>query len=428
MNLPVSRMVWLRLATIFLSLTRYRAARKWLARISNRCEPQARTTAYLGSNRTLVIDVSVIHWSDAGTGVQRVVRSILRNIGDAVARDITVRLAVATSSTFYRYVNHDGSLTDEYVNLRQGDVFLGLDLSTHIVYRYKWQLLDWKLNGAHIHFLVYDLLPLTNPGGFRKARVKHFAKWASVVAIFSDSVLCISHCVENDARTWLGVVSDLSGSSLRSVVVPLGSELMLTHKDVEDASTTRLLDELKDQPWVLMVGTLEPRKAYSEVLDAFDILWMNEDSPALVIVGKPGWKVDRLKARILTHPLHGRKLYWLASATDSDLDAIYRDATGVLAASFAEGYGLPLAEAMLYGCSVLARDIPVFREVTKGKAEYFSDVAADLLALKLNNWIRTVNKKKRHYGLGDSATWTDSARFISAAIGVCDTILANSRK
>ena len=83
---------------------------------------------------------------------------------------------------------------------------------------------------------------------------------------------------------------------------------------------------------------------------------------------------------------------------------------------------------MLYGCSVLARDIPVFREVTKGKAEYFSDVAADLLALKLNNWIRTVNKKKRHYGLGDSATWTDSARFISAAIGVCDTILANSRK
>ena len=59
----------------------------------------------------------------------------------------------------------------------------------------------------------------------------------------------------------------------------------------------------------------------------------------------------------------GKRLHWFNQAIDADLNALYNGCTALLAVSLDEGFGLPLIEAAKHGLPILARDIPVFREI-----------------------------------------------------------------
>jgi glycosyltransferase involved in cell wall biosynthesis len=124
-------------------------------------------------------------------------------------------------------------------------------------------------------------------------------------------------------------------------------------------------------PMVLMVGTLEPRKGHSATLAAAEKLWAEGEDFSLVIAGKTGWMMERLADYIRRHPEHGKRLFWFAGADDALLAGLYRAADGVLMASEGEGFGLPLVEAARYDLPVLARDLPVFREVAGNHVRYF---------------------------------------------------------
>ena len=79
----------------------------------------------------------------------------------------------------------------------------------------------------------------------------------------------------------------------------------------------------------------------------------------------------------------------MATPTTSDefLDQIYASANGLLAASLDEGFGLPLIEAASKGVPILARDIPIFREVAGEHARYFQASTPDLLASAVASWV-----------------------------------------
>jgi FkbM family methyltransferase len=130
-----------------------------------------------------------------------------------------------------------------------------------------------------------------------------------------------------------------------------------------------------------MVGSVEPRKGYAETLDAAEKVWAAGSDFTLAIVGKTGWMVEALTARIRKHPELNKRLFWFEGCSDSTLAALYREADGLLLASEGEGFGLPLIEAAHYGLPILVRDLPVFREVGGDHARYFSgDLAAALTA------------------------------------------------
>ena len=76
--------------------------------------------------------------------------------------------------------------------------------------------------------------------------------------------------------------------------------------------------------------------------------------------------------RIRTHPLLNEKLFLIEKFTDAEINLCYASATALIAASTAEGFGLPIVEAALHHIPVLASDIPVFREVGGEGATYFS--------------------------------------------------------
>jgi glycosyltransferase involved in cell wall biosynthesis len=65
-----------------------------------------------------------------------------------------------------------------------------------------------------------------------------------------------------------------------------------------------------------MVGTIEPRKGYAQALDAFEAIWRDGCPIQLVIVGRIGWKVESLVARLRSHEQIGDRLRWFDSADD----------------------------------------------------------------------------------------------------------------
>jgi len=152
----------------------------------------------------------------------------------------------------------------------------------------------------------------------------------------------------------------------------------------DDART--LLERIASRPALLMVGTVEPRKGHAQVLDALDALWSGGEELNLVIVGKQGWLVDALATRLREHPEQGRRLFWFEGASDEWLETLYRQAKLLIAASFGEGYGLPLIEAARRGTPLLARDLPVFREVAGDHALYFRGESAGALVEAVHGW------------------------------------------
>lgn len=136
-----------------------------------------------------------------------------------------------------------------------------------------------------------------------------------------------------------------------------------------------------------MVGTVEPRKGHAQVLDAFELLWASQQDANLLIVGKQGWMVEALVERLREHPESGKRLFWFEGIDDDYLSSLYAQSDALIAASLGEGFGLPLIEAAQYKLPLIARDIPVFREVAGEHAFYFQGEQPQTLSDSLTAWL-----------------------------------------
>jgi len=141
-----------------------------------------------------------------------------------------------------------------------------------------------------------------------------------------------------------------------------------------------------------MVGTLEPRKEHSQVLDAFELMWSEGKDKKLLIVGKKGWCVENLSKRIKNHHQYNKNLIWLENCSDEFLTELYSKSKGLIAASWAEGYGLPLIESYKSGLSVFCRDIPVFREVANKFATFFSATDPQSFLKQFQQWENSLKR------------------------------------
>lgn len=327
----------------------------------------------------LLVDVSVIKRHDAGTGIQRVVRSVWSHLNKLDLPQFHVIAVHAGRTHGYCFAPDDfldrpGREGRVPVGVRPGDKFLGLDLAAHYLPFYITQLADWRRAGASLHFVVYDLLPLTRPDWFEPATTRQFSAWLDTIMSLADQALCISDEVAQEFRRRaigtpahgrldigrLHLSGDIAGS-LPSV--GLSPEVIAA------------LDRARSRASMLMIGTIEPRKGLDRVLDAFELLWESDplEAPDLIVVGKRGWKTAALQERIRNHAEHGRRLHWLEEVSDEALTGFYEASLGVVVASYDEGFGLPAVEASFHGKWVLARDLPVFREHRLNNARYFSD-------------------------------------------------------
>jgi alpha-1,2-rhamnosyltransferase len=120
-----------------------------------------------------------------------------------------------------------------------------------------------------------------------------------------------------------------------------------------------------------MVGSINPRKNHALALEAFDRLWSEGLGARLVIIGNAGWMTEAFEKRVKKHPELGQRLRWYVNVSDAELDYAYRHATALLTPSLAEGFNLPIIEALSRGCRVYASDLAVHREVGGSRVSYF---------------------------------------------------------
>jgi glycosyltransferase involved in cell wall biosynthesis len=116
--------------------------------------------------------------------------------------------------------------------------------------------------------------------------------------------------------------------------------------------------------FLLAVGTVEPRKNYPRLVEAYRKLRRRPDMPELVIAGRPGWAYGDTLARIRSEP----GVRYLGHVDEPTLESLYRSASVLVFPSLYEGFGLPLLEAMGHGVPAVVGAAGALPELAVGAA------------------------------------------------------------
>lgn len=373
----------------------------------------------------IMVDVTELAAHDHRTGIQRVTRAVIaewRSRPPCGYRIQLVRMdrearSYVCADRYAAQLWGDGSeAEDTPLVCHSGDVFLGLDLVGDCVALVPDWFQYFRSTGVRIAFVVYDILPVRHPEWWPGDGHRHHERWLRGIVAQSDALLCISRATADDVVDWMDAHSVEHRPQIRWF--HLGADIQGSMSSVGAHESGHLvLSRLADGISFLMVGTLEPRKGHAQVLDAFEQLWAEGHDFRLVVVGKRGWLVDELAERLSAHPEKGKRLVWLTGVSDEFLEELYSSCSCLLAASEAEGFGLPLIEAAQRGLPIVARDIPVFREVAGENAFYFGDGLPSSLAAALENWAALYRAGQHPSQQGMKwLTWQQSAAQLAGAL------------
>lgn len=378
--------------------------------------------------RQLLVDISALVLADLKTGIQRVVRSILLAlINDPPAGYRVEPVYSSNVHACYRYARGYGldlfgatgiDTADDPVAHQPGDIFLGLDMSLSITVNNADLLDTMRALGVAVYFVVYDMLPALQPDHFPYGAAQYFDAYLRTVTTHADGVLCISRAVADEVITWIDATGPARTTPLKIGHFHLGADLGASapSSGMPD-NAAQVLGAMAAHPSLLMVGTIEPRKAHAQALAAFDLLWARGIDVNLVIVGKIGWMVEDVATTLRTHPQLGQKLFWLPGVSDEMLSETYRLAAALLAPSVGEGFGLPLIEAAQHGLPIIARGMPVFREVAGSHAFYFDGTEPAQLADAVAQWLNLFHANRAPASTAMPwLTWAGSAQQVQEAI------------
>lgn len=209
-----------------------------------------------------------------------------------------------------------------------------------------------------IHDLAFEIFPDKTSPALRRYLSAIVPKQIAE----ATRVLAVSETTKQDLIERLGVEES------RISVVPNGVEerfFRASPLSPERRLTLGIPDE-----YLLVVGTLEPRKNHLNLFKAIQILDRRVDLP-LVVAGRRGWEDDAILVEANGLAARGR-VYLTDFVADGDLPSLYAGATAVIYPSWYEGFGLPVAEAMASGAPVVTSSAPALKE-TGGDAALYCD-------------------------------------------------------
>lgn len=322
-------------------------------------------------------DISKMMTVEFHTGIQRVTTEIFNQL--AVHYTHRYEIIPVKISEHGRYLeevknvnlvniqkhrNQDSDLND----IRPGDLYLSVDLD-HAVSLKPEAFEFLRRQGCKTHFVIHDLLPLDLGDNFFSpdSAIAHY-NWLNEIAK-SNALICVSQSVMQHANYYLNAIPNVN-SDLKLGWFHLGANFSNT--SANSASSIKKFKDIDfEHPVFFMVGSVEPRKGHLEVIEAMTELWDNGYKGSLVIAGARGWNNELVVEITNASQYKDKRLFWPQKVSDDDLAYLYSKSTALIAASLGEGFGLPIIEAMQHNIGVIARDIPVFKEVTHGTATYF---------------------------------------------------------
>jgi glycosyltransferase involved in cell wall biosynthesis len=238
---------------------------------------------------------------------------------------------------------------------------------------------------------ILDVSYLHFPQLFKPSDLNQLRNWTKMSLKRAKGVFTISQASKDDIIKEYGIPGYKIAITYPGIKTTLG-------RNFETIS----MDDLKKKygikkDFVLYVGTLQPRKNVARLIEAFSKIKKDIE---LVVVGKRGWLYEEILEAPKKFGVES-KVRFLESVPDADLPSFYKNALCFALPSLYEGFGLPVLEAMKYGCPVLTSNISSLPEAGGDAALYVNpenveDIAKNLELLIKDEVLREKLAKKGH--------------------------------
>jgi glycosyltransferase involved in cell wall biosynthesis len=266
-----------------------------------------------------------------------------------------------------------------------------------------------RRTGARVVMLIHDLIPIEHPEQMPAWQARRHPRRMNAVARLADGVIVNSAGTGAALRRYLA----RRHAAVPIVVAPLGLDL---------APPRGLKAEAATPPYFVYVATIEPRKNHAVLVAAWREVRaaLGDAAPKLVLVGRRGFKSGTILDAI-------RGPAWMAGLVeehnrlpDAEVARLVAGASAALYASVAEGFGLPVAEALALGVPVLCSDIAELREVGRDVPEYFDPRDAAAWARAIVEYARPGSAARQaqlqRLGSWQAPSWTNHFRIVQPSI------------
>lgn len=259
---------------------------------------------------------------------------------------------------------------------------------------------------------IHDCTFFDHPEWHERTKVVFFRRAISVAARKADAIVCVSkHTADR--------LSQLCDVRAPVIVAPHGLDhLRFTQFEPEAGSDANELNKLgleASSPLIVFVGTLEPRKGITTLLEAFRLIAGKHREAQLVLAGQMGWGMDETAHSIENGPYKERIIH-VGYVREAAVPALLRSAQVVVYPALEEGFGLPALEAMACGARLITTEGTVMAEAARGVADLAppGDVhaLADLIDTALVEGVhakRNEELRAKGIAIASESTWEASA-------------------
>lgn len=232
---------------------------------------------------------------------------------------------------------------------------------------------------------AHDVFGLRYPEQFSGVANTYWTK------VLPDSMKRVSHLVAISEFTKQEVMTHLQISEENITVVPNAAAPYYRLLDDSEAAATRIRKLGVRAPFIVTTGTIEPRKNYERLIDAF--AFSKRGDHQLVIVGKKGWKYDELFKKVRKYHLEDA-VKFVDYVENEDIVALYNACTFFIAPSLYEGFGLPALEAMQCGAAVMVSQNTSLPEVVGDAGVLFDPFDSDDMRKRMDLLFGDVNLRR----------------------------------
>ncbi len=285
-----------------------------------------------------------------------------------------------------KFLNHKNitvRMTSNYKNLSklswQWQISQWLKQDTPDIFWAPRHHVPWKITqNIPVIVTIHDVIWKTHPETIEPLRLLNERLSMPHAINRANEIIAISQTTANQ------IINIWPSSKYKVTVIKLGATefpLSLDHSDS------------LEQNYFLAVGTIEPRKNYLRLIQAFDH-WANQNSGIdLVLAGHYGWQTKAFNQQLkLTKNCH--RIHVVNNADDEQLARLYKNAKAFIQISLSEGFGMPITEAKQFGLPLVLSDIPIFREINPSGAVWTDPLSIDSITDSLDRVSNAIHREQ----------------------------------
>lgn len=280
-----------------------------------------------------------------------------------------IRKLLQNHLTYSNHENYKSKFAE--IQFSSNDIYVIADANWDLPQSYYYFLEYLKNYEVTIVSICYDLIPIKFPEFCSQEFIKCFKDFYFEYSNLFDKVICISRQSAEDyiKAKQEGILPD--GNKNQTVnSFRLGSDYSQSQQLDNDNIDNPKLISVISQRYILVVGSLVPHKNIKTIITAFDLLVKSNNNINLVFAGNRGWDKDT-DILIDKNELYQKRIHIFDSVTDFQLDILYKNCYCLVQASFYEGFGLPVVEALQHHKPVISSNGGSLPEVGGDFCLYF---------------------------------------------------------